>query len=148
MITMQPININEICGDQNATSISIPTEWTRILIPRVTGSIFPTRSKIIFIVDCKNKIFKLTSFFIISQEHKIKHIFSSNTFNPAISFYIIIAILAINMINYICIPFIFILKLFLSFRTLNTTNKSYICKPTLYYIIEKFILHKIQLQKK
>lgn len=101
---MHPININETCGDQNATSISIPTEWTKILIPRVTGSIFPTRSKIIFIVDCENKIFKLTSFFIISQEHNIKHIFSSDTLNTEINFYII-AILATNIINRIKIFF-------------------------------------------
>lgn len=60
--TMQPTKKNDTCWLQNAISISKPHQCTAISIPRVTGSFFPTRSNIIFIVQMK----------IFQRQYKLK----------------------------------------------------------------------------
>lgn len=59
--TIQPTKKNDTCWLQNAMSISRPHQCTAISIPRVTGSFFPTRSKMILIVQMKifHKQYKL-----------------------------------------------------------------------------------------
>lgn len=50
---MHPTRKNDTCWLQKAISISKPHQWTAISKPRVTGSFFPTRSKTILMVHCK-----------------------------------------------------------------------------------------------
>lgn len=60
--TIQPTSQNEICCDQKAMSNCLnPHQFTAISIPLVTGSFFPTRSNIIFIVHCNKSELLISS---------------------------------------------------------------------------------------
>ena len=66
--TIHPTSQNEMCCDQKAMSNCLnPHQFTAISIPLVTGSFFPTRSNIIFIVHW-NKMKLLFPIQTIMQE--------------------------------------------------------------------------------